>query len=189
PRDYQVSSDLGLQVLLDMGLRITAGLPLTKQLAEFLDGSIAVKSDADAGTIYSLRIPVGLSAETCPRKKASKDAWQAAETPVAPVLLVEDQQANRTVISLMLEALGVAVDTAVDGEEALGKVGRTAYSLIFVALSAKVLDKHERDEIAALFDGFLMKPVDSQKLAEMLNEYVAGFRAPERDAVVLEYGN
>ncbi|MHC4858154.1 MAG: sensor histidine kinase, partial [Planctomycetota bacterium] len=38
PRDYQVSSDLGLQVLLDMGLRITAGLPLTKQLAEFLDG-------------------------------------------------------------------------------------------------------------------------------------------------------
>ncbi|MHC4928279.1 MAG: response regulator [Planctomycetota bacterium] len=215
PRDYQVSSDLGLQVLLDMGLRITAGLPLTKQLAEFLDGSIAVKSDADAGTIYSLRIPVGLSAETCPRKKASKDAWQAAETPVAPVLLVEDQQANRTVISLMLEALGVAVDTAADGVEAIGKVGKTAYSLILmdlkmpkmdgyeatrqlreqplevpiVALSAKVLDKHERDEIAALFDGFLMKPVDSQKLAEMLNEYVAGFRAPERDAVVLEYGN
>ncbi|MHC4373454.1 MAG: response regulator, partial [Planctomycetota bacterium] len=145
-------------------------------------GTIAVKSDADAGTIYSLRIPVGLGAETCPRKKASKDAWQAAETPVAPVLLVEDQQANRTVISLMLEALGVAVDTAADGVEAIGKVGKTAYSLILmdlkmpkmdgyeatrqlreqplevpiVALSAKVLDKHERDEIAALFDGFLM---------------------------------
>ena len=115
----------------------------------------------------------------------------------------------------MLEALGVEVDTAADGKEALGKVGKNAYSLILmdlkmpkmdgyeatrqlrehpievpiVALSAKVLDKHERGQIASLFDGFLMKPVDSEKLAEMLKEYVAGFRSPERDAVVLEYGN
>jgi signal transduction histidine kinase len=33
PRDYQVSSDLGLQVLLDMGLRITAGPGSARKLA------------------------------------------------------------------------------------------------------------------------------------------------------------
>jgi CheY-like chemotaxis protein/nitrogen-specific signal transduction histidine kinase len=211
--DSQVCSDQGLTVLLDMGLKITAGLPLTQQLIESLGGQIEIQSPGGSGTTFSLRIPVGIAPIASPSSAESKKEW--SPMPVKPLLLVEDQQANRTVISLMLEALGVEVDTAVDGEEAICKVGENEYSLILmdlkmpkmdgyeaarqlrgqdiqvpiVALSAKVLDSNENQQIKSLFDGFLMKPVDSQKLAEMLGEFVAGFGVPEQEGVVLEYEN
>ena len=122
----------------------------------------------------------------------------------------------------MLEALGVEVDTAADGEESLEKVRDNSYALILmdlkmpkmdgyeatrhlretdidipiVALSATVLNGDEHQQIAALFDGFLTKPVDSRKLSEMLQKFMKGFTDPERkdrsskqDTVALEYGN
>jgi CheY-like chemotaxis protein/nitrogen-specific signal transduction histidine kinase len=230
PQGYQIGSDQELLTLLDMGLKITAGLPLTKQLSEFLGGTIEVQSQTGIGSTFSLRIPVGMDLAAQPKLERSQvsggtdpqNDWQPSKTPAGVVLLVEDQLANRTVISLMLEALGVEVETAADGEEALEKIGHNSYSLILmdlkmpkmdgyeathrlrekgieipiVALSAKVLNGDEHHQIAALFDGFLAKPVDSQKLSGMLQEFVEGFTAPdkktrssEQDTVVLEYGN
>ena len=118
----------------------------------------------------------------------------------------------------MLEALGVEVETATDGEEALRKVEHNSYSMILmdlkmpkmdgyeatrrlreqdigipvVALSAKVLNGDEYHQITALFDGFLTKPVDSRKLSEMLQKFVKGFTkngSSEQEVVELEYGN
>ncbi len=230
PQDYQIDSDQGLLILLDMGLKITAGLPLTKQLAELLDGTIEVQSQIGVGSTFSLRIPVGtdLTAQATPETAQTseglglQDDWQPAETPTGAILLVEDQQSNRTVISLMLEALGVEVETAVDGDVAVEKVRDNSYALILmdlkmpkmdgyeatrrlreqnigapiVALSAKVLDGDEHRQIAALFDGFLTKPVDSRKLSEMLQEFIKGFVVPDRknrsskqDTVASEYGD
>lgn len=228
-QDYQIGSDQGLLILLDMGLKVTAGLPLTKQLVELLGGTIEVQSQAGAGSTFSLRIPVGMDMtsqikpETAQTSEVmpARDDWQPTDTPVGTILLVEDQQANRTVISLMLEALGVEVETAADGEEALRKVEHNSYALILmdlkmpkmdgykatqhlreqdigipiVALSAKVLNGDEHHQIAAMFDGFLTKPVDSHKLSKMLQKFITGFtpdpktRSSEQDTVVLEYGN
>jgi len=209
PHDYQIDSDQGLLTLLDMGLKVTAGLPLTKQLTEFLGGTIEVQSQVGVGSTFSLRIPVGTDPATQPKPKTAqisegqtrRDDWQPTEISTKTLLLVEDQQSNRTVISLMLEALGVEVETAADGEEALGKVRDNSYTLILmdlkmpkmdgyeatrrlreqdigipiVALSAKVLDGDEHRQITALFDGFLTKPVDSRKLSEMLQKFIKGF--------------
>ena len=226
PNDYQIDSNQGQLTLLNMGLKVTAGLPLTKQLIEFLGGTIEVQSQAGAGSTFSLRIPVGMHPNAQGKletARASVDAvgqddWQPSETPAGPILLVEDQPANRTVISLMLEALGAEVETAADGEEALRKIEHTLYSLILmdlkmpkmdgyeatrhlrekdieipiVALSAKVLNGDEHRQISALFDGFLTKPVDSKKLSEMLQTFIKGFTincSSKQDAVALEYGN
>ena len=151
-----------------------------------------------------------------------QDDWQPMEASSGTVLLAEDQQSNRTVISLMLEALGVGVETAADGEEALRKIEHNSYSLILmdlkmpkmdgyeatrrlreqdveipiVALSAKVLNGDEHHQIAAMFDGFLTKPVDSRKLSEMLQGFMKGFVVPDpseqsagQNTVALEYEN
>jgi len=223
PQDYQIGSDQELLTLLDMGLQVTAGLPLTKQLSELLDGTIEVQSQADVGSTFSLRIPVGMDLDAqLPENLPIQDDWQPKDTSAGTILLVEDQQSNRTVISLMLEALGVEVETAADGEESLEKVQHNSYALILmdlkmpkmdgyeatrhlrekdieipiVALSAKVLNGNEHQQIAALFDGFLTKPVDSRKLSEMLQQFIKGFIAPdqkgrssEQNTVVLEYEN
>jgi len=231
PYDYQVNSVQGLLAQLDMGLQVTAGLPLTKLLTEFLGGTVEVQSQVGVGSTFSLRIPVETACELnqfgpngarAAAHPETRDDWQLTDTPAGPILLVEDQQANRTVISLMLEALGVEVETAADGEESLEKVRDNSYSLILmdlkmpkmdgyeatrrlreqdigipiVALSAKVLDRDEHNQIANLFDGFLTKPVDSRKLSEMLQRFIRGFTAPDgkcrsskQDTVALEYGN
>ena len=213
-QDYRIDSDQGLLTLLDMGLKVTAGLPLTKQLSELLGGTIEVQSQANVGSTFSLRIPVGTDPATQPKPKTAqisegqtrRDDWQPTEISTKTLLLVEDQQSNRTVISLMLEALGVEVETAADGEEALEKVRDNSYALILqdlkmpkmdgygatrhlreqdigipiVALSATVLNGNEHHQIASLFDGFLTKPVDSRKLSEMLQKFITGFTAPDR---------
>ena len=231
PYDYQVNSVQGLLAQLDMGLQVTAGLPLTKLLTEFLGGTVEVKSQVGAGSTFSLRVPVGTM---CQLKQSEpggvqtsanpvdRDDCQSIESPAGTILLVEDQPANRTVISLMLEALGVEVETAVDGEEALKKVEYNSYSLILMdlkmpkmdgyeatrrirekgieipiaALSAKVLNGDERSQVTDMFDGFITKPVDSRKLSEILQKFIGGFSAPDRnvpsseqDTVASEYGN
>lgn len=191
--------------MLDMGFTVTAGLPLTNQLIELLGGTLDVTSKPNAGSTFSLILPTGLESDSVGKLGAwSRQA--AAQTEQAPddthrapyVLLVEDQQSNRMVISLMLEALGVVVETAEDGQEAVHKAADNKYDLILmdlkmprmdgyqasrqiresecdtpiVALSAKVLNEQENQQITTLFNGFLTKPVDSHRLAETLKQFV-----------------
>lgn len=203
--------DAGAQVvtMLDLGLAVPAGLPLTKLLCEALDGSITVQSELNAGSTFSVWIPFGCDVDDSARleyKAAAQNSQleacepdtDPAEMVLKPVLLVEDQPSNRTVISLMLESLGVEVETAEDGAEGVEKAVQGDYSLILmdlkmpkmdgyqatdeirerniktpiVALSAKVLDECEHHQISMIFDAFLTKPVDSRKLSETLEQFV-----------------
>jgi len=215
PMNYQLGIDGESFSQLSRGLTVTAGLPLTKLLSEALSGTLEVTSRADQGLTFSLRIPTGLDPATEP--KLGPLSWEQdielpqpgetsqAETPSSnAILLVEDQPSNRTVISLMLTALGVQVETAADGEEALEKVHDNAYDLILmdikmprmdgyeatrqlrqkdvrtpiVALSAKVFDEQEHHQISMMFDGFLTKPVDSRKLSETLKKFITCLSDP-----------
>ena len=191
--------------MLDMGLTVTAGLPLTKQLAIALGGDIKVRSQVNVGSTFSLLIPAGVKAGEGAKidvsvQKKELEQYTAIETvqvdntmnTSGKILLVEDQASNRTVISLMLEAIGVEVETAEHGSEGVEKALANDYSLILmdlkmpnmdgyqateairnngievpiVALSAKVLNEDEHHKISSIFDGFVTKPVDSQVLMQ-----------------------
>lgn len=216
PTDYRLGMDEESFSQLSRGLTVTAGLPLTKLLSEALGGTLEVASSVDQGSIFSLRIPAGVDPGTEP--KLGPLSWKQDIELVQPgeasqeqrpspkgVLLVEDQPSNRTVISLMLAALGVQVDTATDGQEAIEKVDDNAYDLILmdikmprmdgyeatrqirqkgiqtpiVALSAKVFDEQEHHQISMMFDGFLTKPVDSRNLSETLKKFINRLSDPD----------
>ena len=216
PTDYRLGMDEESFSQLSRGLTVTAGLPLTKLLSEALGGTLDVTSRADQGSIFSLRIPAGVDPATEPKLgplswkqdidvRQSEEPSQADTSSPHGILLVEDQPSNRTVISLMLAALGVAVETAADGQEALEKVQDSAYDLILmdikmprmdgyeatrqirkqgiqtpiVALSAKVFDEQEHHQISMMFDGFLTKPVDSRKLSETLKKFITCLSGPD----------
>lgn len=200
------------------GQTVTAGLPLVKLLSEAMGGTLDVVSRVGEGTMFSLRTPSSVDPANDP--KLGSISWeqdderpdevpqeealpeeppQEEESSCSTVLLVEDQHSSRTVISLMLAAMGIQVETAEDGEEALVRAGENTYDLILmdikmprmdgyeatrqirekgiqapiVALSAKVFDEQEHHQISTLFDGFLAKPVDSRKLAEMLKKFIS----------------
>lgn len=58
----------------------------------------------------------------------------------AKVLLVEDSEVNRKVVSVMLQRLGCSVSAAHDGFEALDFLRREAFDLVFMDVQMPVLD-------------------------------------------------
>ena len=195
--------------MMDMGIMVTAGLPLTKQLVELLGGTLKVTSELNIGSTFSVVLPIGLDVDEVSKLGAysfmSQEEEKSEETPHVPasILLVKDQQSNRTVISLMLKTLGVSVETAEDGQDGFEKASQKEYDLILmdlkmprmdgyqatqkireirsqtpiVALSEKVLNDKDNHEIATTFDAFLTKPVDSHKLSETIQKFISDIQA------------
>ncbi len=191
--------------MLDMGFTVAAGLPLTKQLVELLGGRLEVASEVNVGSTFSIVLPIGIEDESVARLGVCSQTVQGEQAALdndqepPSVLLVEDQQSNRTVIRLMLEGLGVLVDTAEDGQAGFEKAVENTYDLILmdikmprmdgyeasrkirekqsqtpiVALSAKVINEQENVQIASLFDDFLTKPVDSRKLSDIISKFIS----------------
>ena len=200
------TEDVNNEVLtmLDMGITVSAGLPLTKQLVELLGGTLNVTSELNVESTFSAILPIGLEVDNIAKLGTYSLMPQEEQMPEdeshtsASILLVEDQQSNRTVLGLMLEMLGVLVETAEDGVDGVEKASQKEYDLILmdlkmprmdgyqatrkireicpktpiVALSAKVLNDKDNHEIATIFDGFLTKPVDSLKLSETVQEFI-----------------
>ena len=199
--------DAHAQVVMMLGSKLSAaaGLPLTRQLAELLGCSIEVQSAPGKGSTFSLLIPMhaNTASELRPQWSDSRpraDVSPSRETVLLPILLVEDQESNRTVIRLMLKTMGYKVDTAEDGQKALELALSREYSLIImdlkmprmdgfeatrclrdrqikfpiVALSAISLNPDEKARITELFDGFLSKPIDSEQLSAAVLKYAVG---------------
>ena len=88
------------------------------------------------------------------RKTGENDAGQAEPMPPGewpasrlstPILLVDDQMANLVVAKGLLSGLGcdvAAMDTALNGAEALAMVKTRAYGLIFMDCQMPVMDGH-----------------------------------------------
>jgi CheY-like chemotaxis protein len=118
------------------------------------------------------------------------------------VLLVEDNDANRRVVQLMLEELGIDVDQASGGVEAVERACARAYDVILMdlqmpdldgleaarriraarlgssprilALTASVVEGEETRCREAGMDGYLPKPIRLDTLATVLRPFAAG---------------
>ena len=131
------------------------------------------------------------------------------------VLVVEDQPSNQTVISLLLETMGLEAVVAEDGVAAVEVAQRGAFDVILMDLNMPRMNGYEATQalrqlgiaapILALsaagaprkdsgFDGFIAKPVDSKGLQQALRKYLpilekaASARAGgSDDPVVIEF--
>ncbi len=86
-------------------------------------------------------IQASLAREQAPRAGRVRSSPITLSSPSSlSVLLVEDNPVNRRVALKMLEKLGVAADTATNGQEAIDRMEHRRYDLVFMDVQMPVLD-------------------------------------------------
>ncbi len=99
------------------------GLAISRQMAQLLGGSLSVSSISGTGSCFMLRLPVRLPEPDTERAAAPKQAPVTTQLPrSARILLAEDHDINRILVTTMLEKCGQCVETAENGEEAFAAV-------------------------------------------------------------------
>lgn len=181
------------------------GLALSRKLARALGGDLILEKTMvrkgstfliyiDTGIIEEKDLTVTRLAENEPQDKPVKILQLPDSMKNKNILLVDDSPDNRLLISFMLKKMGLTVDTAVDGRDALQKVFDQDYDLILmdlqmpnmggyeavmqlrksgytkpvIALTAHAM-KDEKDKcLANGFSAYLTKPIDKQLLMSTL---------------------
>lgn len=115
------------------------GLAISRQLVELLGGEIQLESQPGKGSTFWFELPFTLAQVPSP-----DDPINLPQIPVStPVLLVEDNPVNQLVTRKMLEALGVRVDVADDGRQALELLNRKSYELVLMDCQMPNVDGYE----------------------------------------------
>ena len=124
------------------------GLAINRYLARAMGGEVGLQSTPGVGSLFwfSARLPPA-PASIAPARAPTADFGAAqAEAMLrgvlagARLLVVDDNEVNRIVARAQLDAVGIAVDEAADGAQAVEMAGRGHYDLILMDVHMPVLD-------------------------------------------------
>lgn len=158
------------------------GLTISKSLVELMNGNIWFESKENKGTTFYFEIEFKVLKELKNKKATSIDNNKKLLAEEKVVLVAEDSEVNQIVTKKILENLGFKVVIANNGEEALEKVSKDTYDLIFMDLQMPIMDGYEATKKIREFDN--KTPIialsaavfneDIQKTAEIgMNDHIA----------------
>ena len=178
------------------------GLAIGQRLARMMGGTMGVDSRLGTGSTFwfTVRVTKTDGVHIPAAEPARCLASEQLRTRHARVLVAEDEPVNREVLRALLEDVGLAVDVAANGAEALERATHSDYDLILMDMQMPVLDgldatrqirrlpcgaqvpilaitanAFEEDKkrcFAAGMSGFIAKPVEPETLYRMVLDYL-----------------
>ena len=185
------------------------GLSISRRLAELMGGDLSATSVPGEGSVFTVQVAVGnvhhveMLDETDVRERLTavhKRESTKHQLPPGHVLVVDDGEANRRLVRLVLERGGVTSDEAVDGQAAVEMVGSGNYDIVLmdvqmprmdgitaartmraagvdcpiVALTAHALGEQRQQFLEAGYSHVVTKPVDIDELLALVAELLGG---------------
>lgn len=121
------------------------GLPIARKLATMLGGDISVSSQANKGSQFMLRLPVGVTAPliySAPagESKATRKTYQRNTLLKGHVLLAEDNPDLQRLISFFVEQFGLQITVVDNGQQALDTALRENPDVILMDMQMPVMN-------------------------------------------------
>ena len=160
------------------------GLPISKSLAESLGGGLDVESKPGDGSTFTVRI----AADTKPGDRLldrdevlelaeghHREQWERVDLAGARVLLVDDVETNRGLISRLLTDAGATVETCENGQEAVdyfvdasGRADNDRVDIVLMDMQMPVLDGYSATK--RLCEAGLTTPVVAMTANSMVGD-------------------
>ena len=120
------------------------GLAITKKLAQLMGGDAGAESTPGAGSTFwfTARLRKGKTLYVRERVLPSADGEARLKRDYAGrrILLVEDEPVNREIAQLLLEEVGLNVESAEDGEQALALARKKTFDLVLMDMQMPRMD-------------------------------------------------
>jgi signal transduction histidine kinase/AmiR/NasT family two-component response regulator len=123
------------------------GLAISKRIVEMMHGEIRINSELGKGSTFAFVIKM---------KEGNAGAFAIEDSQALPqnaenafkgrrILLAEDVEINREIVLTLLEPMGIEIDCAENGEEAVRMytAAPDKYSMIFMDVQMPVMDGYE----------------------------------------------
>ena len=117
------------------------GLTISRQIARAMGGDVVCESHPGAGATFFFTLP--LKPAEAPASAAACAAMAEPPRLAGHVLVVDDNPVNAVVARAMLDRMGLEVDVANDGAQALALMGKRRYDLVLMDCQLPVMDGWE----------------------------------------------
>lgn len=112
------------------------GLAIVRRLARLMSGEVSVQSTLGQGAAFTVDVPLARS----PRTLVQPEHAPPPTTDAAGrILVAEDNETNRRVLSALLVNTGLDLDFVVDGAQAVAAYRERRYDLILMDVSMPIM--------------------------------------------------
>ncbi len=171
------------------------GLAISREFVRLLGGVLAVQSQPGVGSVFYFTITVE-AADSLPQVRMKDVLGLSRDQRGKRILVVDDNEDGRTLLAGMLVPVGFIVEQAGDGLAGLTAMENEEYDLVFmdwrmpgldglevtrrlranaqmhqprvVVLTASAFEEEKQEALAAGADDFLRKPIEHDKLFQVL---------------------